>query len=193
MRDRLGSPSGRLHKDPAAGEVPGELSAGDLTAGELPAGEGFLHLELNRTRGLTVVVPQQPLLNSVAQVREQGSTYPVEILSTRPAGGGFELNMDYLWEGRRREERVPATGDALLERKWLAPLEVEVVNVSSGGMQLFSAQAVTEGCAARVCGAETESMCLIRCCAEVPGGYRIGLQFYGENRKEDTFGNQQLC
>ena len=151
------------------------------------------HLELNRTRGLTVVVPQQPLLNSVAQVREQGSTYPVEILSTRPAGGGFELNMDYLWEGRRREERVPATGDALLERKWLAPLEVEVVNVSSGGMQLFSAQAVTEGCAARVCGAETESMCLIRCCAEVPGGYRIGLQFYGENRKEDTFGNQQLC
>lgn len=147
------------------------------------------HLDLDRFRGLTVIVRQRPPSGSVAQVREQGSTYPVEIVSTRPAGGGFELNLDYLWEGRRREERVPATGQALLERDGLAPIEVEVVNVSSGGMQLFSVEAVSEGSAARVCGAETECLCLIRYCAGVPGGYRVGLQFYGENRRERSIGN----
>jgi hypothetical protein len=111
----------------------------------------------------------------VSYVRVQGSTYPVEIVATRPARGGFELNMDYLWEGRRREERVPATGQALLERDGLTLIEVEVVNISSGGMQLFSVEAVSEGSAARVCVAKTECMCLIRYCAAVPGGYCIGL------------------
>ncbi len=147
-------------------------------------------LALDQTRGLTVVVRRPPPPESVAQVRETRSSYPVEIVSTQPTDSGFELHLDYLQDGRRREERVPATGPAVLERGGLAPLEVEVVNISRGGMQLFSAEAVSEGCTARVCGAETECLCLIRYCAAVPGGYRIGLQFYGETRKGKYYGNQ---
>ena len=58
-------------------------------------------LELDRTCGLTVVVPQQPPPNSVAQVREMGSVYPVEILSVCRVDQGFKLQLDYLSEGRR--------------------------------------------------------------------------------------------
>jgi hypothetical protein len=66
---------------------------------------------------------------------------------------------------------------------------VEVVNVSSGGMQLFSVEAVSEGCAARIRGAETECLCLIRYCAVVPGGHHVGLHFYDENRRQRSSDN----
>jgi hypothetical protein len=190
MRSFIGLPPVAVLSEQEAPARPVLIEWSDEIGRKVPQ---WTELRLSQTRGLTVVVPQQPPPNSVAQVREGKSSYPVEIVSTKPTEGGFELHLDYLHEGRRREERVPTTGQAVLERAGLTPVEVEVVNVSCGGIQLFSVKAVSEGCTARVCGAETECLCLIRYCAAIPGGYRIGLQFYGENRKGKYYGNQQLC
>lgn len=122
--------------------------------------------------------------SELVQLRENGSPYPVEILEVRTLTDGVELRMDYLWEGRRREKRMPAEGSALLERDGLPPLEVEVVNVSSGGMQLFSTVELKEGLSARIMGTDLERLSLVRYCTRVVGGYRVGLQFFGDDRSE---------
>jgi hypothetical protein len=146
------------------------------------------HLVADRYRGLTVVVPQRPPEGAVAQVREAGSSYPVEVLTMEPVNGGFELRLDYLWDGRRREHRTPTNGPATLKPEGLPPISVEVVNVSSGGMQLFTTSA-PEGSLARIGGADTEMLCLVRCCVTASGGFFMGLQFYGENRAERDYGD----
>ena len=128
-------------------------------------------------------IPQRPL-GKLVQLRETGSPYPVEVLSVRTPAEGVDLRMDYLWEGRRREKRMPAEGPALIERDGLAPLEVEVLNVSSGGMQVFSAVALDEGASARVMGTEMERLSLVRYCTRIVGGYHIGIQFFGDDRSE---------
>lgn len=155
------------------------------------AGERFrqeTHLESDRLRGLTVMVRQEPPLDTVAQIREGGSSYPVVVLSTNVVEGGFELRVDYLWEGRRREQRTAVRGPATLKAEGLAEMQVEVINVSAGGMQIFSVGAVLEGSQGRICGTDTEQLCFVRSCSAVPGGYFLGLQFFGENRREKTYG-----
>ncbi|MDA0207638.1 MAG: PilZ domain-containing protein [Acidobacteria bacterium] len=147
------------------------------------------HLVADRFRGLTVVVPQRPPTDAVAQVREAGSSYPVEVLTTNPVDGGFELSLDYLWDGRRRDHRTPASGPATLKPEGLPPIPVEVINVSAGGMQLFAASSAPEGSLARIGGTDTELLCLVRCCVVAPGGYFMGLQFYAENRREKNYGD----
>jgi hypothetical protein len=49
-------------------------------------------------------------------------------------------------------------------------------------MQLFLHDPLKPGNTARVKGAKTERLALVRYCAPTPGGYRIGLQFFGDNR-----------
>ncbi len=148
------------------------------------------HLEMDRSRGLSVVVLQRPPLDTVAQVREAGSSYPVEVLSTKVVEGGFKLRLDYLREGRRREHRTPINGPAILKADGLAEIQVEVINVSAGGMQLFSASAVPEGRPAKICGADTERLCFLRSCVAAPGGYFMGLQFHEQNRREGSYGDK---
>jgi hypothetical protein len=130
--------------------------------------------------GMTTNVPRVPK-GDLANVREESSSYPIEIKSRRRVPAGFELKLGYLWEGRRREKRVSASGPAWLESEGKA-IEAEVLNVSSGGMQLFLHDPLKPGNTARVKGAKTERLALIRYCSEVPGGYHIGLQFFGDNR-----------
>jgi hypothetical protein len=129
--------------------------------------------------GMTTTVPQAPG-GDLGNVREESSSYPVEIISRRRVNGGFELKLGYLWEGRRREKRVTASGPALVESEGKA-LQAEVLNVSSGGMQLFSHDALKPGNTARIKGIKTERLALVRYCSPVPGGFHIGLQFFGDN------------
>lgn len=146
-----------------------------------PGGRRITHetrLILDDYSRMTVMVPRKPP-GSLAQVREMSSSYPVEILSVTLVGKEYELKLDYLWEGRRREKRQSAKGPAILEVEKSGPLSVEVLNVSSGGMQLFSDKPVRPGGVGRVKGNQTERQGLIRYCAETRGGYRIGLQFLG--------------
>jgi hypothetical protein len=49
-------------------------------------------------------------------------------------------------------------------------------------MQLFSHEALKPGNTARIKGAKTERLALILYCSPVSGGYRIGLQFFGDDR-----------
>jgi hypothetical protein len=129
---------------------------------------------------MIAIVPQRPP-SELVQVREKSSPYPVEILSTSPVASGFELKMDYLWEGRRREKRLPVEGPAFIEREGLGPLPVEVLNVSPGGIQIFSEVELKEGISARITGSGVERISLVRYCAKVAGGYRVGLQFFGDD------------
>jgi hypothetical protein len=130
--------------------------------------------------GMTATVPAAPA-GDLGNVREESSSYPVEIRSRRRVPSGFELKLDYLWEGRRREKRMSASGPAWIESEGKA-LQAEVINVSSGGMQLFLHDPLKPGNTARIKGAKTERLALVRYCAPTPGGYRIGLQFFGDNR-----------
>lgn len=118
---------------------------------------------------------RRPLPGSFAQVRETGSSYLVEILSTVPVFGGFELRLGYLGAGRRREERASTNGPALLEADGLGVMKVEVINVSPGGIQLFSVRPASVGAAVRVSGTEAQHLGTVRYCSEAPDGYRIGL------------------
>jgi hypothetical protein len=128
---------------------------------------------------MTTTVPAVPA-GDLGNVREESSSYPVEIRSRRRVPSGFELKLNYLWEGRRREKRMSASGPAWIESEGKA-VQAEVLNVSSGGMQLFLHAALKPGHTARIKGAKTERLALIRYCSPVPGGYHIGLQFFGEN------------
>lgn len=73
---------------------------------------------------------RQPLPVSSARIHEKGFEYPVEILSTVPVDGGFELRLEYLGEGRRREERARTNGQALLEGDGSKPMQADVVSMS---------------------------------------------------------------
>lgn len=127
---------------------------------------------------LVAVSPTGPL----ARLREQGTLCPVEILSTTPVAGGFELTLRYLFEGRRREKREWVTGRAVLEIDGAGSVSVEVRNVSGGGVQVLSPQPAGEGATVRISGEETERLGVVRSCKTTVGGYRIGIQFFGENR-----------
>ena len=116
--------------------------------------------------------------------------YPVEVVSVEGVEGGFELRLEYLWEGRRREHRTVVSGPAMLKADGLAAVQVEVINVSAGGMQLFAASSVPEGSPAKICGADTERICFVRSCVAAPGGYLVGLQFYGEDSPGRAHGDK---
>jgi hypothetical protein len=120
----------------------------------------------------------------VARLFEQDTPCPVEILSTTPVAGGFELKLRYLLEGRRRERRERVRGRAVLEIDGAGSVSVEVRNVSGGGIQVLSAQPAGEGSTVRINGEETMRLGVVRSCQTISGGYRIGIQFFGENRKE---------
>lgn len=141
-------------------------------------------LQSDKERGLFALVKQRPPSSSIAQIREDGSSYPVKILSTSELDHGFELQLEYFEEGRRRERRTRARGGAVLGIEGSAPIDVEVLNVSAGGMQLFAAQPATVGSAARLSGAETNHTCFVRYCRPESSGYKIGIQFYGEDHKK---------
>jgi hypothetical protein len=147
------------------------------------------HLELDRLRGLTAVVRQRPPQDTVALVRETASSYPVVVIAANMVDGGFELELDYFSEGRRREHRAAISGPATFKPEGLTEMRVEVLNVSSGGMQLFSTFSVPEGNLARISGTDTERLCLVRSCVATPGGYLMGLQFWGETRRERNYGD----
>lgn len=129
--------------------------------------------------GMTTTVPAAPT-GDLANVRDRSSSYPVEIRSRRRVGSGFELKLDYLWEGRRREERIEASGPAWVETEGKS-IQAQVLNVSSGGMQLLVQVEMKPGNTARIKGAKTERLALIRYCTQVDNGYHVGLQFFGED------------
>lgn len=130
--------------------------------------------------GMTTTVPTAPK-GDLANVRDESSTYPVEIRSRSRVNSGLELKLDYLWEGRRREKRVAASGPAWIETEGKT-LQARVLNISSGGMQLFMNEAIRPGNTARVKGAKSERLALVRYCSPVPHGFHVGLQFFGENQ-----------
>lgn len=150
-------------------------------AGE--SSEQAAEIHSDSAHSVLALVKERPPQGLVAQVREQDSSYPVDVLSVVALDGGFELELEYVQEGRRRERRVRSEGAALLLAEGSAPLQVEVLNVSSGGMQLFATQPASVGSAGRLYATETDRMCSIRYCRSAAGGYRIGIQFYGENEK----------
>jgi len=75
---------------------------------------------------------------------------------------------------------MAASGPAWIESEGKT-VAAEVLNVSAGGMQLFLYEALKQGNTARIKGSKTERLALIRYCSAVPGGYQVGLQFFGEN------------
>jgi hypothetical protein len=100
------------------------------------AGRKVVHettMVMDEAGKMIAIVPQRPP-SELVQVREKSSPYPAEILSIRPVAGGFKLRMDYLWEGRRCEKRLPVESPAFIEREGLGPLPVEVLNVFPGGI-----------------------------------------------------------
>lgn len=129
------------------------------------------------------VLVRQPLPVSSARIREGRFCYAVEILSSAPVDDGFELKLEYRGEGRRREERARTSGPALLEGNGLNPVQANVVNVSPGGMQLFATEPVIAGTTVRISGTGTVYLGVVRSCSDAPHGYRIGVQFFGENRR----------
>lgn len=128
------------------------------------------------------ILVRRPMPFGLARIRETNSIYPVKVLATVSCSGGFELKLDYLGAGRRREDRMPAEGPALLEGDSLEAISVEVLDVSSGGMQLLSVRPANVGSTVRVSGSKVEYLGVVRHCSEVQGGFRIGVQLFGEDR-----------
>jgi hypothetical protein len=132
---------------------------------------------------MTVWVAASPT-GPVARLLKQDTPCPVEILSSTSVPGGFELKLRYLVEGRRRERRERVRGRAILEIDGVGSVSVEVRNVSGGGIQVLSAKPAGEGVIVRINGEETVRLGVVRSCQTIAGGYRIGIQFFGANRKE---------
>lgn len=64
-------------------------------------------------------------------------------------------------------------------------MQAEVLNVSSGGMQLFIHDELKSGDAAGIQGAKTERLALLRYCSAAPGGYHLGLQFFCDHHSPE--------
>lgn len=128
------------------------------------------------------ILVRRPLPVGLARIRETSSIYPVKVLAAVSCSAGFELKLDYLGAGRRREDRIRTEGPALLEGDALEAISVEVLNVSAGGIQLFSVRPTSVGSTVRVSGLEMEYLGVVRHCSGVQGGFRIGVQLYGGDR-----------
>jgi hypothetical protein len=134
--------------------------------------------------GILLALVRSRLTGSTARILEQGSSYLVQIKSISQVAHGFELRCEYIRNnGRRREERSKVHGTAVLEGDGHAAVRVEVVNVSTGGMQVMSPRAMTAGAGVRVSGTETDYVGVVRYCREAPSGYRLGIQLFGVNRR----------
>ncbi len=145
--------------------------------------EQAAQIKSDNGQSLFALVTERPPECRAAQVREQDSGYPVEVLSVVAGDAGFELELEYLQDGRRRDRRVRAEGGALLLAEGTSPVQVEVLNVSAGGMQLFATQPVSVGSAGRLYATDTDRMCSVRYCRSAAGGYRIGVQFHREDEQ----------
>ena len=130
---------------------------------------------------------RRPLPTLTADILEMEATYPVEIMATTPVAGGFELKLKYIGSNRRREDRSHSHGAALLECGEKQAWAVEVLDVSMGGMQVFSSSPLTVGTSIRVCGKSAVCLGVVRHCSPMDPGFRIGLQFFGETRRERSF------
>ncbi len=133
--------------------------------------------------GILLALVRSPLTDSTVRIREQGSSYLVQIRSMTQVAQGFELQCEYVSNGRRREERSNVHGTAVLEGDGYGAISVEVVNVSTGGMQVISPQAMTAGAGVRVSGTETDYVGVVRYCRDALNGYRLGIQLFGVNRR----------
>lgn len=131
--------------------------------------------------GTLLALVRNPLQDSTVRILEQGSSYLVKIVSMVEITHGFELKCEYLGHGRRREEREKVHGSAVLEGDGYKAVTVNVVNVSTGGMQVLSPQAMTAGIGVRISGMETDYVGVVRYCQETPNGYRLGIQLFGVN------------
>lgn len=185
--DQVQMPSllSRLRRKPAASAPPAKPAARSVQIewrcedGELVRQDAQIQAD---NRFLVACVSAQPPEGRLARVLEESSSYPVEVISAAACEGGYEIVMDFLWEGRRRQQRTDANGSATLVPNGRAAVPVEVVNVSSAGMKLFSIQPVEEGSPARIIGSSDSYICFVRYCAPTRQGYYIGIQFYGEGR-----------
>lgn len=176
-----------LKRTPAiAPTAPSQVAAHRTAAIEWTDADGQVtaqpgRLILAEDGAMTMSVPVPPV-GPVARLLEQGTPCPVEILATTPVVGGFELKFRYLREGRRREKRDRVKGQAVLEVDGAGSMSVEVCNVSGGGIQVLSRQPARVGSTVRLNGEEIERVGVVRSCSENSGAYRIGIQFFGENR-----------
>lgn len=133
--------------------------------------------------GNLLALVRKPLTDSTARIREQGSSYLVQIVSMTQIAHGYELKCEYVSNGRRREERTDTQGTAVLEGDGHRAIRVEVVNVSTGGIQVISPRPMTAGAGVRVSGTETDYAGVIRYCRKTPDGYRLGIQLFGVNHR----------
>lgn len=137
-------------------------------------------IDLREDRGLTVIASEAIQNRKVVRVREGGSVYYTEVLSSRSLRDGFEIELAFLDQGRRRETRVAAEGAVKVESgeaRGDDAIQAEVVNISTGGLQLLCDRPVGAGETIRIVGENVEKLCRVRYCIKVAEGYRVGLQF----------------
>lgn len=145
-------------------------------------------LKLGRNCMLSVTVAQRPPLDSDVHIQENGSTYAAVVLSVNPVPEGFELDLDYSSDGRRREHRTAISGAVTLENEGRTGIQAEVRNVSPGGLRLFATQPLVTQTMVRIHGSDANYLGFVRHCDAVTGGYAVGVQFSGDTRKEKDYG-----
>lgn len=146
-------------------------------------GKGFsrkIQIDSRESWGIVVIAPDRVGIDKVVCIREGGLCYEAQVVSSRAVLAGFELELAFIGSGKRRETRIDVGGDASVEAS-AAPddevLRAAVLNVSAGGLQLFSKRGLATGETARVVGVGPERVCRVCYCLQIHNGYRIGLQF----------------
>ena len=142
-------------------------------------------LDEHEAWGLFVMASQELPDKAVVTVEDDGASYQTQIVGRRQVREGWELELAYIGEGRRREIRTPVSGSAEVEvsndGRYLAPVRqaVEVTDVSSGGMRLHSSEPIKAGATLRISGEKDLYFGVARYCFESKDGYDIGVQFVG--------------
>ena len=132
-------------------------------------------------RCIVVSSPDAPPNGALVSVRDGQSVYRATVHGLRQVGVQTHFELRYVDDGRRRQERLAAGGQARISwdsgGRSRVSFEAEVMNVSEGGLQLLSSREAPVGVYVQIAGRTTKCVGKTRYCRSSLDGYLIGVEF----------------
>ncbi len=106
------------------------------------------------------------------------------VCHVKPVGDSYHIGVRLIPNERRRIERTPASGEAVV--RWTRQdgesirLAARICNVSDGGLQIETESGFDEGAVLKLTGSEVECLASVRYCRPRGDAFAVGLQIIGE-------------
>ncbi len=139
-------------------------------------------IDLRFGKGITARSLDRLPVGKALWVREDDAVYGVFVADCVEIFGGYESKLEFLDDGRRFDERVPVGDRAKMV--WhhtgaaFAVTDVQISNVSRGGLQMLTPERVPVGSLVSVTGEDFQCLGTVCYCTSPEGNNMVvGIQF----------------